>query len=103
MSKFNKGDHVIICGVNTVLQSPLECDGGWIVMPAVQDIRYWNEDEMTKETKGDNLVRRLYENDDANALCNEAARFIERQLKNEATGKGTLGLNYSPTTPPEYR
>ncbi len=84
MAKFKIGDHVVICGVNTVLQNPLsDIDGGWIVDPVVQQCRYWNEDEMTKETKGDNIVRRLYEDDTANALTNEAARFIERQLKND--------------------
>ena len=81
MAEFKKGDHVVICGVATVLQSPLECEGGWTVEPAVQRIRYWNEDEMSKETEGDRLVRRLFESDDASALTNEAARFIERMLK----------------------
>lgn len=84
MAKFNKGDHVVICGTATVLQTPLsDADGGWIVSPVVMQCRFWNEDEMTKETKDDKLVRRLYESDEANALTNEAARFIERQLKND--------------------
>lgn len=85
MSKFKAGDHVIIQGTVTVLKTPLsDTDGGWIVEPAVhQGIRYWNEDEMTKETKRDRLVRRLYESDAANALTNEAARFIEGMPKND--------------------
>ena len=81
MAKFKTGDHVIICGVHTILQSPLECEGGWTVKPAVQNCRYWNEDEMAAETEGEELVRHLYECDAATALTNRAARFIERMLK----------------------
>lgn len=83
MSKFKTGDYVVICGVATVLKAPLsDVKGGWIVEPSVENTRYWNEGEMTKETKGDRLVRRLYECDEANTLTNEAARFIEGMLKN---------------------
>jgi len=83
MSKFKSGDHVVICGKATILQNPLsDIKGGWTVNPAIQNCRYWNEDEMTSETEGEELVRRLYESDEANALTNEAARFIEKQLKN---------------------
>ena len=81
MTKFKKGDHVTIEGEPTVLQRPLECEGGWTVHPAVQSCRYWNEDVMTPESDGENLVRRLFQSDKANALTNEAARFIERMLK----------------------
>ncbi len=81
--RFMSLERVTIEGVETVLQHRVEGEGGWRVEPAVQDCRYWNECEMTPETEGDKLVRRLYESDEANALTNEAARFIERQLKND--------------------
>jgi len=82
MVKFKPGDHVIICGANTVLQTPLsDVDGGWIVAPVVQQCRFWNEDEMTPETEGEELIRHLRESDAASALCNRAARFIEEMLK----------------------
>ena len=76
---FKEGDRVTICGVSTVLQQRLsDVDGGWRVSPAVESSRFWNEEYMTPETEAEELIRHLHESDAASALCNRAARMIEK-------------------------
>ena len=48
MGNFKKGDEVKIENRKTVLQTRLDCPGGWIVDPPIGNCRYWNEDEMTR-------------------------------------------------------
>ena len=80
MDKFKVGQRVYIEGHLTILRYSLgaETPGGWRVNPFVEDCQWWNEDAMTPETEKQELIRMLYECDSASALCNRAARFIEK-------------------------
>lgn len=49
-NKFKSGDQVTIKGGKTTLVHPLtgKFTGGWAVWPKVQNLGYWNEEEMKR-------------------------------------------------------